>query len=58
MHARNHMSAACRQERVSWARSQRHLTSIQWWKRVFTDEFILKYVRQRYIKERNEHAIG
>jgi len=32
------MTAACRQKRVPWARSQRHSTSVQWRKRVFTDE--------------------
>ena len=33
-----HISAASRQKRVSWARSQRYLTIPEWRKRVFTDE--------------------
>jgi len=33
-----HISAVSRQKRVSWARSQRHLTFAEWRKRVFTDE--------------------
>ena len=32
------ISAVSRQKRVCWARSQWHLTSVQWRKRVFTDE--------------------